>query len=493
LPASLLLLWREGVSVEDGEEGELRLRGRGMQAVVKQLPPSFRELLHQLVVPGADEDELAELVLEAGGPTALAGWYRRLNDLTQRGFLGVAIACEGRRLATVVPISSSMAFLPLIPLADGFYQLSRFAYLRREGRGLVLESPLAHARILLDDPRAIGFVGALGEPLRPAEAVDRSAGLSADACLLLLRLLLTVGMIQKVTQCTPHSSEEPPALQSWEFHDLLFHARVRQGRTDAPYGATYRLAGQLDPPPALKPSRAGESFELYRPDLEQVGSDEPRLAEVVERRRSIREYGMHPLTDRQLGEFLFRVARVTRQQKLEIDTPRGMLAMEFAARPYPAGGALYELEVYVAIQTCADVAPGLYYYDPQQHRLCLVCGRTAEFSRLVADAAATAGIPTESVQVVLILAARFQRVAWKYASIAYALILKHVGVMFQTMYLTATAMNLAPCALGGGDADLFARAASTDYFTETSVGEFLLGSVQEISESRGEEHQDSKA
>jgi SagB-type dehydrogenase family enzyme len=122
-----------------------------------------------------------------------------------------------------------------------------------------------------------------------------------------------------------------------------------------------------------------------------------------------------------------------------------------------------------------------------------VCGRTAEFSRLVADAAATAGIPTESVQVVLILAARFQRVAWKYASIAYALILKHVGVMFQTMYLTATAMNLAPCALGGGDADLFARAASTDYFTETSVGEFLLGSVQEISESRGEEHQDSKA
>jgi hypothetical protein len=43
------------------------------------------------------------------------------------------------------------------------------------------------------------------------------------------------------------------------------------------------------------------------------------------------------------------------------------------------------------------------------------------------------------------------------------------------MYLTATAMGLAPCAIGGGDADLFARAAGTDYCTETSVGEFLLG------------------
>jgi hypothetical protein len=49
---------------------------------------------------------------------------------------------------------------------------------------------------------------------------------------------------------------------------------------------------------------------------------------------------------------------------------------------------------------------------------------------------------------------------------------------FQTMYLAATAMGLAPCAVGGGDADLFVRAAGTDYCTETSVGEFILGSQQ---------------
>ena len=50
------------------------------------------------------------------------------------------------------------------------------------------------------------------------------------------------------------------------------------------------------------------------------------------------------------------------------------------------------------------------------------------------------------------------------------------GVLSQAMYLAATAMGLAPCAIGGGDADLFARAAGTDYYAETSVGEFLLGS-----------------
>jgi SagB-type dehydrogenase family enzyme len=92
------------------------------------------------------------------------------------------------------------------------------------------------------------------------------------------------------------------------------------------------------------------------------------------------------------------------------------------------------------------------------------------------DAAASTGVPEDAVQVLLILATRFARVAWKYESIAYALTLKHVGVVYQTMYLAATAMGLAPCAIGGGDADLFARAAGIDYCTETSVGEFLLGS-----------------
>jgi SagB-type dehydrogenase family enzyme len=106
-----------------------------------------------------------------------------------------------------------------------------------------------------------------------------------------------------------------------------------------------------------------------------------------------------------------------------------------------------------------------------------LCGRTAEVEQLLADAAASADIPAERVQVVLLLSARFPRLAWKYSSIAYALILKHVGVVYQTMYLTATAMGLAPCALGDGDADLFARAAGTDYYAETSVGEFLLGTA----------------
>ena len=55
------------------------------------------------------------------------------------------------------------------------------------------------------------------------------------------------------------------------------------------------------------------------------------------------------------------------------------------------------------------------------------------------------------LHILLVLTARFQRVSWKYELIAYATILKGVGVLYQTMYLVATAMRLAPCAIGAGD------------------------------------------
>ena len=79
-------------------------------------------------------------------------------------------------------------------------------------------------------------------------------------------------------------------------------------------------------------------------------------------------------------------------------------------------------------------------------------------------------------QVLIVIAARVGRLMWKYEGMPYALILKHVGVLYQTMYCVATAMGLAPCALGSGDAVAFTEATGTNPFIECSVGEFMLGS-----------------
>jgi oxazoline/thiazoline dehydrogenase len=64
---------------------------------------------------------------------------------------------------------------------------------------------------------------------------------------------------------------------------------------------------------------------------------------------------------------------------------------------------------------------------------------------------------------------------WKYHAIGYSLVLKHVGVLYQTLYLVATAMGLAVCGLGGGDAGDFAAASGLGYHVEGSVGELVVG------------------
>jgi SagB-type dehydrogenase family enzyme len=383
---------------------------------------------------------------------------------------------DGQCLATLAPASPSFTYASRELAGNDRYVLSRFAYTRRQEAETVLESPLAHARIVVHDSRVAAFLHVLAQPGRARDLAARCPLLSPEAVTHLLTLLVNADVLVKLTDRGTSSEDEDAALQTWEFHDLLFHARSRNGRHDQPVGGTFRFMGHLAAPPALKTVRSGQAVDLYRPDMARLKCEDPPFAKVQEMRASIRSYGARPLHARQLGEFLYRVARVTEHREIEAESPQGPVQMEMALRPYPGGGALHELELYVTVNACEGLAPGLYHYDPLGHRLALLCERTADVEALLRFASFSSTVPPEQLQVLLVLAARFPRMAWKYASVAYALILKDVGIVFQTMYLAATAMGLAPCALGGGDADLFARAAGIDYYAETSVGEFLLGS-----------------
>jgi SagB-type dehydrogenase family enzyme len=476
-----MLSWREDVTATAVGEGALVVQGTRGRVSLQQVSPILIDALRRLDPPGEPEDSLVELV-RRDGDGLLSRWCYYVERLSQCGLLSHSAFTNGKRLATLVAVSSSCvsSFVsrPGHALCGRRYVLSRFAYLSRTGCEAAVESPLVAARVILNDHRAAAIAGALVASASVEELTEVLDGVPAEGVTGVFTLLLRAGLLREAS-AEGNQAEEDPALQSWEFHDLLFHARSRMGRSDAPHGGTYRLADRLAPPPALKPERpqTGETQELYLPDLASLERDDPPLAWVQEKRCSARDFDAeHPITARQLGEFLFRVGRVKECWQTEVVTKDGPTRMDFASRPYPAGGCLYELELYAAVNLCANLKPGLYYHDPARHRLVQLCGRTVEVGGLLRDAAESAAIAEDNLQVLLILASRFARVAWKYESIAYSLTLKHVGVVFQTMYLAATAMGLGARALGCGDSDLFARAAGTDYCAETSVGEFLLGS-----------------
>jgi SagB-type dehydrogenase family enzyme len=202
--------------------------------------------------------------------------------------------------------------------------------------------------------------------------------------------------------------------------------------------------------------------------MDKLRMTDPGLTAVLEERTSIRDYGENPITAAQLGEFLYRVARV---KEVYSEEKIG----GYTKRPYPNAGASYEIEWYLTIEQCECLAPGFYWYNPLNHTLSFIHEANKETKQMLFNANQLME-RSDRPQVLITLAARFQRVSWKYQSLAYSLILKDVGVLYATMYLVATAMHLAPCALGAGDSDLFTRLSGTDYLKETSVGEFMLGS-----------------
>ncbi|HXU29125.1 MAG TPA: SagB family peptide dehydrogenase [Thermoanaerobaculia bacterium] len=471
----LALSFAPGISMAE-ENGALLLATAFGRLQMPPLSAGLRQVLETLGEGhGATERQLAAILERAGEEENAALLFLYLHRFDQQKILARTILDDGKPLITSVPASGDYKFA-LAPLSpERAYVLSRFAYLHREEHRLILESPCSHAKLILHDPRVAAWIGALAAPRKIDEDLARAAGLPASAARNLGRLLIggsllidDEGEIAEVTD---------PVVAPWSFHDLLFHARSRMGRHSQPIGKTFPFLGRIAPYPAVKPAVADRPrVSLHRPDLETLIQEDPAFTQVLEERRSIREQGEIPIRVEQLGELLFRAARVRSRPDASFSP------YEITSRPYPGGGACYELEIYVTANACEGLASGLYLYEPELHELHRVAARTAEVERLLTDAAVSSGSPPP--QVLITLAARFQRVSWSYEGIAYSVILKNVGALYQTLYLVATAMGLAPCALGRGDSDLFARAAGTQYLAESSVGELMLGTISQSADLR---------
>ncbi|HEV8434197.1 MAG TPA: SagB family peptide dehydrogenase [Thermoanaerobaculia bacterium] len=411
------------------------------------LTPGVREVLSNLAQRGATEEELLASVIAADGGGAVPMLYFAIGALAREGALSYRVAGEGGTLVT----ATSKALLDFHSVdADRPLLLSRFALLRRDGPLMFLETPLSGVRVSIVDPRVMQALAMLAAPKC---LNDLTAVLPPDEAGALCSLLSASGILAA-------GDEEDGAFAYWSFHDLLFHSRSRFGRHYGGFGGTYPFRGRMEPPPLVKPPMSHEVVALEKPELRG------ELTSIIEGRRSSRRFGEKPITSRELGEFLFRTARI--REVYDAET-----GQQLSRRPYPGGGAVYELEIYAAVRECLDLRPGLYHYCPLEHRLARVGEVSAALLRHATQP------PYAPPQVLLTITARIARVSWKYESMGYALILKDVGVLMQTFYLVAEAMGLGACAIGGGDSDAFAAASGVDYYHEPSVGEFMIGSKAE--------------
>lgn len=458
------LSWAKSVTLEaDGDD--LLLQAYARHALrLRQPNEAQRHLVALLHSGGSNASELCEAVQRHAPGADLARLYYLLTLAANKALLCYTVVYQGQPLASLEPLAAAFQFEPLA--ATQRYQLSRFACLRRDGHDTVVECPLGHARLVLHDARAACLVALLSQALTATELVALQPGLDEPTVAAFITLLHNARVASAVDAegALPEDTHAP--LQQWEFHDLLFHSRSRAGRHDAPMGASFRWASQVRPLPAVKPPMSTRRIPLEPP---QETLNMPFLA-VIEARRSQHQAGATPLQLTQLSALLYHAARIKACHE-----PDPARAQAYAAtqRPSASGGAMHALELYLTVTRCAGLATGFYHYDPLAHALEHLTELQTDHHDLLQAACQATGT-AQPPDVLISMAARFQRNSWKYQSIAYALILKDVGALTQQLYLVATALRLAPCALGGGDSDLFAKLVGTDYYAETTVGEFTV-------------------
>jgi SagB-type dehydrogenase family enzyme len=457
--------YRAGVALAAVGDGGSTLTDGAETVTFPQLRPTQVAILERLST-GVSE---ADLVLIPATEDRM--WTRlALGQLLTCQLLDRHLVDGDRTIATVQVVGLDYRLNGRVPDSDAVLRMSRFAAVRQQDGDLVLESPLSRTRVVLADWRAMTALAQLGNG-QPVGRIVWPDGINPAMGALLATELFREGFLEDATTGDTAGSEldrdSHAALSEWAFHDLLFHSRTRLGRHRQAYGGTYPQHGSREPLPAVKPPGPGEGIALQVPKLEQLRQTDAPFADVVEKRRSWRVPGPAPLTVDQLAEFLYRAARVR-------DTFRGSRE-EVTSRPYPGGGADYELEIYLAINRVDGLPPGLYHYDPGGHRLHQLAEWTCAVSR-VAEQTARKAPPGLTADVTFLITARLMRLTYKYESIAYAVALKDLGVLYHGFYLTATAMGLAPCAVGGGDSDAFAAASGVSGTSEPQIGEFLLSS-----------------
>ena len=398
-----------------------------------------------------------------------------VRRLARRGLLEYRLgnADDDKDRIVVEPqISDYWPQTPEIGDAD-VIALSRFAYLRRRGNEMVLESPRAGALFRLCDPKIAAAVAILSTPrqLKQFRRQDGFPGLE------LLALLVDCQILFKVDAAGGDGlrpSEGGDNLVLWDFHDLLFHTHSTEGRQANPLGGLYPYADTMPAPPAVRPRWPGKKI-----DLRKIAATSPEIispvARLLRERHSTRDFDdQQPITLPELARFLDGAARVQSKWKSRIDLGDGGPVVSYAARPYPSGGSAYELELYLAVANCEGLARGFYHYDADRHALVPIGANAPELDAQLAAAEFAMDAPGVP-QILITIAARFDRTAWKYSSIAYSLVLKDVGVLIQTLYLMATDMGLGGCAIGSINIDLFAKMTGLEFHVEGPVGQFALG------------------
>lgn len=181
--------------------------------------------------------------------------------------------------------------------------------------------------------------------------------------------------------------------------------------------------------------RANAELAELRSELDKVDAEiaTASLEELLQQRRSIREYGDAPLTRDEVMKLLWAGQGIT--------SDRGF-------RTAPSAGALYPLELYVVAGNVDNLAPGVYKYNPAKDELTLV--KQGDVRASLAAASLGQGSVADGA-IDIVMAAVYERTKVKYGARGERYVHIEVGHAAQSICLQATALGLGLVTIGAFD------------------------------------------
>jgi SagB-type dehydrogenase family enzyme len=309
-------------------------------------------------------------------------------------------------------------------------------------------------------PELLGLLNQMSNPAVSDQL--RLAGHTPEQLANLLQSLTEAGLVRQV-------DDDHTTHTEWTAAELAVHAQ-------AALGGKPSVRRKDIPPARLHHPEAIDTIPL--PD----GPDTPShaLNDVLNSRRSIRNYADTPLTLEQLGTCLYRAARV-----------RGRIGPEFwqtTRRPSASGGGRHSIEIYLFIRNTEGLQPGAYHYDPFDHSLEFLQRWNPEQAELQQRLICAATLVDDPPPVSLYFASYYRRVQCKYGGMSLSVVYRDTGCLIQTLYLVANDLGLAPCTTAKIEAEPSPSFLHTHRDNLIHTGNFALGHAATIETQNPEFH-----
>jgi SagB-type dehydrogenase family enzyme len=181
----------------------------------------------------------------------------------------------------------------------------------------------------------------------------------------------------------------------------------------------------LKPGECMNGEKLSKMIQLPQPQYDSPSSVESTLA----KRRSFRRYLDEPLTLAEISQLLWAAQGITHS--------RGF-------RTAPSAGALYPLELYIAVGKVTALGEGIYKYNPDGHGL----SKIVEGDQRTALCRAALNQRAVNAPAVIVFCAVYRRITVKYGQRGMRYVFMEAGHSAQNVCLQAVSLNLGTVTIG---------------------------------------------